>query len=42
MIAVGAGGVGVVILFIISCIIYYKCKKFKAAAKEKENAPLNA
>nr|XP_056700717.1 tissue factor [Euleptes europaea] len=39
---IGAGAVGVFILFIISCVVYYKCKKFKAAVKEKENVPLNA
>ncbi|KAL8178300.1 UNVERIFIED_CONTAM: hypothetical protein K2H54_039788 [Gekko kuhli] len=42
MIAIGAAVVGIFILFIISCVIAYKCKKLKAAAKQKENAPLNA
>ncbi|XP_048354513.1 tissue factor [Sphaerodactylus townsendi] len=42
MLVIGAAAVGVFILFIISCVVVYKCKKFKAAEREKENAPLNA
>lgn len=42
IIAIGAGAVGLVIVFIISCVIAYKCKQFKDAAKGKENLPLNA
>ncbi|XP_060088212.1 tissue factor [Heteronotia binoei] len=42
IIAIGAVAVGVFVLFIISCVVFYKCKKLKAAAKQKENVPLNA
>ncbi|XP_077189070.1 tissue factor [Paroedura picta] len=42
LIAIAAGAVGLLVLFIIICVVAYKCKKFKAAAREKENAPLNA
>ncbi|XP_054836980.1 tissue factor [Eublepharis macularius] len=42
ILVIGAAAVGVFILFVISCVVAYKCKKAKAAAKEKENVPLNA